>query len=146
VFPMNRFKDAWPIVLMSVAFVGGCSKNHGPERVSVSGSVAFKGQPVANGLIRFVPDADSGMPTVVASIINGKYAAQSHGGVPVGTHKVQIEGYSVQKGKEIPNDPVPDSVSLGTQYIPDKYNAHTTLTITVSHGSREITKDFNLTE
>jgi len=131
------------VVFSLIAATCGCRKNQGPERIVVFGSVTYKGKPVINGLIRFVPDPSLGLPVAVASIVNGKYRVDSHGGVPAGTHSVQIEGYETPENTTT-FDPMSGGLALGPPYIPDKYNKQTILKFTVPSGSGPIEKNFDL--
>lgn len=82
------------------------------------------------------------LPTAVATIVNGKYRVESRGGVPDGTHNVQIEGYAVPDNNTMKENPMPGGAALGPPYIPDKYNKHATLRSTVPSGSGPIGKNF----
>jgi hypothetical protein len=124
----------------AVFFIGGCGGDRGPERVAVSGTITHKGQPIANGRIRFVPDADSHVPPTTASIVNGQYRADLRGGVPVGRHKVEIEAY-----RRLP-DAAPDPLWVPDNYLPRRHGVDSQVWITIESGSREITKDFDLTD
>jgi hypothetical protein len=136
------------VALIVVAALGGCHGNRGPERAIVSGSVRYQGQPVVNGLIRFLADPQSGMPTAGAFIVDGKYVADSQGGVPVGTHLVQIEAFRVAPatGPSDRSARPAAGAARGAQFLPEKYNVHTTLKATIPAGSGKITKDFDLSE
>jgi len=74
--------------------VCGCSRNKGPERYSIRGSVTFKGEPVPLGQIAFEPDASQGNkgPGGYADIIAGRYT--THMGAVSGPHRVRISGQS----------------------------------------------------
>ena len=126
-------------------YLSGCGGEHGPERVIVYGSVSYNGKPVSEGTIRFMPTSKSSVPVTSAPIKDGKYRADVHGGVCVGTFAVQIEG------RRRPKSGTP--VRLGVkeedqreQYIPQKCNAKTTLEVAIPSGSRELAKDFDLTD
>jgi hypothetical protein len=143
---MRRVCSALAAALIAVAALGGCHGNRGPERAIVAGSVSYQGQPVVNGLIRFLADPESGMPTAGAFIVDGKYVADSHGGVPVGTHLVQIEAFRVAPTSGASGRSVQPGagVTRGEQFLPEKYNVHTTLKVTIPSGSGKITQDFDL--
>ena len=127
---------------LASALLGGCG-DRGPERVLVSGSVTYNSKPVAAGVIRFTPTATSQLPTAAAMIKDGTYKVDVRGGVPVGAHKVEIEAYRMaEKSTTRMLRGVPPRV----QYLPDRYNTNSELQITIEPGSREITKDFDLTD
>jgi hypothetical protein len=120
----------------------GCGGNHGQERVIVSGKVVFDGKPINNGRIRFTPDANSRVPSSGANIGNGQYLANLHGGVPVGTYKVEIEAYD-ENGL---SSDEPPGMQVRRNKLPEKYNANSQLTLKVESGSRNMTKDFELSK
>jgi hypothetical protein len=136
--------------LAIVTALGGCGRDRGPERVVVFGTATHNGKPVPKGTIRFVPLQTSSVPVSGGLIADGVYKIDKDGGVPVGTHKIQIEAY---RSIDSPNSNragataqlQPSMMSL-RQYIPEKYNFKTTLEVTVPPGSRQITKDFILTD
>jgi len=126
----------------------GCGRD-GPERVIVSGTVTYQGQPLEEGRIRFVPNKETKAPISGGFVRDGKYAVDSKGGVPVGTHKISIEAHRVDPNYKGPTNPPPDDIENRPpiqQYLPAKYNALTELEITIEPGSSKITEDFNLTQ
>ena len=130
------------------ALVSGCGRDRGPERVVVSGTVTYNGKPLSEGMIRFVPLPNCPVPAAGAPISDGRYQVDRLGGVPVGTHKIQIEAYRKRATPSKPDAialPPRGRGDLPEQYIPKKYNADTVLEITIPPGSRAITQDFNLT-
>ena len=108
---------------------------------------AIAGTPVPTILPDEKPPGNSAV-RVGREIKNGQYTADSKGGVPVGTHKVEILGYQADPNIE----PVPEDVpgveggTPGEQYIPEKYNKQTELKLSIESGSGKITKDFQLKE
>jgi hypothetical protein len=80
------------VCVVVVAMTGGCGPS-GLERAVLSGTVTYQGQPVKEGLIRFIPIKGTEGPSWGAHIIDGRYKAAGKGGVPVGTHKVEILAY-----------------------------------------------------
>jgi hypothetical protein len=135
-------------VLAAVCFAG-CG-DRGPERIVVSGTVRFAGKPVGEGMIRFMPVAASAVPMAGAYIQDGKYRIDGRGGVPVGTHKVEIEGIRINMAALKPGQPVPKSAwergAPRVQYVPDNFNLNSTLKVTIEPGSPEVTKNFDLTK
>jgi hypothetical protein len=135
--------------LSAAVLLNGCGGDRGPQRVLVSGTVSYNGTPVAEGRIRFTPVASSPTPVSGAYIVNGRYKIDCHGGVPIGTHKIQIEGYGRAASAAAPDLTNPASANLrkdnkGGQYLPGKYNRDTQLEVTIEPGSGNIVKDFDL--
>jgi hypothetical protein len=135
--------------LMLLVVVAGCSKG-GMTKVVVSGDVSYKGQPVNNGQILFYPTGNTQGPVSGASIKDGHYEAVGKGGVPVGTHRVVINGYRAAK---IANQAAAQAAAAmegesGTreQYLPAKFNDKSTLEVTVDAGQSRAVKDFQLTD
>ena len=134
-------------VCLFVLTIGCEGAAGGPERAVVSGSVTYDGEPVEGGIIRFVPTKGTEAPVSGAQIKNGQYAADGKGGVPVGTHKVEILGYEAKvdpNAEPLPEFMIEEGAWSGKQYIPEKYNKQTELEITIESGSGKITKDFQL--
>ena len=130
--------------LLLVASILGCGATTGPERAIVSGSVTYDGQPVEDGMIRFVPAEGTKAPVSGAVIKAGRYTADSQGGVPVGTHRIEILGNRPDP-KAAPVVDVPGVEGPATiQYLPAKYNQTSQLTLTVKPGGGPMTKDFSL--
>ena len=131
---------------VAVLVITACGKGR-LERVPVSGTVSYDGQPVAQGTIRFAPLSGQKVPLSAAQIKDGKYTADSKGGVAVGEYRVEIDAY--HKGKPTnPSRPLPPGVERGStgwvQYIPPKYGTESELTFTVESGVADIAKDFDL--
>jgi hypothetical protein len=133
---------------VTIACFGGCGGERGPERVVVSGTVAYNGKPIPEGVIRFVPVSTSLGPTAGAIIANGKYRADGNGGVPVGMHNIQVEAYrkTAYPVKPAVLPPRGFEDGLREQYLPKRHNVDSQLRITIESGSRTITKDFDLTD
>jgi len=129
-------------LLISVAAaLAGCGNlPDEPQRVPVKGQVTYNGQPVAEGRIRFVPIAETKGPVSGGPIRGGYFSVDHKGGVPVGRHRVHIEAY--RPDKSLQPDPIEGQVVL--QYIPEKYNAKSTLEITVEPDDDDVTRDFDL--
>jgi len=86
------------------------------------------------------------VPTSGASIANGQYRLEGKNGVPVGTHKIQIEAFRMIQIPIRPGEAAPPRADRPRQYLPTKYNADTQLEITIPSGSGEIAKNFDLTD
>lgn len=83
-----------------IALIAGCGGS-GVERVTISGNVTYRGQPVPSGIISFTPDAKKGNrgPQGVAKIIDGRYTTDDHGkGAVHGPQLVEIRGFGGKGG------------------------------------------------
>ena len=138
-------RDNWrararTLLLAAVALtplLAGCGD--GIERVKMSGKVAHGDQPVVDGMIRFVPKAGTEMPVTIEPIRAGQYDSSAHGGVPVGTYRVEIFSFH-------PDDPIPAGPGAPPrrQLLPKKYNVFSELEVTLESGQKQLTKDFIL--
>jgi hypothetical protein len=122
-----------------VAIVSGCNSG-GLEKVVVSGEVKFKGEPVSIGKITFDPIEGTDGPISGAAIKDGRYTADGKGGVPIGRHKVIIEGFRPPTDETGKVDP-----ELGrAQYLPAKYNIASELIMEIKSDESPAVRDFNL--
>jgi hypothetical protein len=122
---------------LAAGLAAGCGGGDRPG--VVRGAVTLDGQPLAAGLIRFVP-ADGKTPTADAAITDGRFAAE---GVPPGEKRIEISAPKVigkQKMYDTPDSPV---VEQTVELLPAKYNVRSELTMTVLPGEQE--KRFELT-
>lgn len=129
---------AFTLLFIAISF--GCGRS-GIERVTVSGTVTYKGQPVQYGQVRFRPCGDTKGPSAGAFIVDGKYVAEGNGGVPVGAHRVEI---TARRRDPRHADGDNDRGTVTTQYLPDKYNRTSTLSITIPSGSKPVVQNFDL--
>jgi hypothetical protein len=104
----------------------------GPPGHKIEGRVTLDGQPLAEGYILFLPEG-SAIAGAGAPIQNGRYAAR----VSSGPKRVRITAERVMPGKL---DPL--GMPVHEQYVPERYNKDSTLTMTVE-GNK--TQDFPLT-
>lgn len=124
----------------------GCGRG-GPERIVVRGTVTYQGQRVEFGHIRFLPAEGTEAPMSGGYISGGRYVADARGGVPVGTHRVEITAFRTDPKYAHLDGALSGEVEAelpSQQYIPAQYNAGSKLTITIPSGSRSIEKDFEL--
>lgn len=120
------------------------------ERIVVTGNVTFDGEPIQDGMIRFIPTTQTPTPPNGGYIKDGKYKIGTRGGVAVGEYKVVIEAF--RGASSTPDQPVsavdsagqPEELEAG-QFLPKKYNEQSELVVTIDSGSEEMTKDFALT-
>lgn len=130
----------------------GCGHS-GPERAVVKGEVRYQEAPVPFGKILFVPDENTLAPTSGGFIVDGQYEVSAKGGVPVGTHKVEIRGYQHKNAlsggihlddASAPGPGDPEYVRSDKQFLPPKYNTKTELTITIEPNESLKIQDFLL--
>jgi hypothetical protein len=112
-------------VLLALA---GCGSRDQISRVIVCGDVTFDGQPVKNGQINFYPLGETPGGVAGAPIVAGKYQVENKGGVPVGKHRVEVEGYRAPP-------PLADPDAGRVQFLPAKFNQQTELTVEISDSS-----------
>jgi len=109
----------------SAVILAGCGPS-GPTTHTVSGTVTFDGAPVAQGEIVF-RDAAGQEKSYGGQISNGKYSFDSS----PGAKKVEISAMREVPGEWDTSNPG-EKVPLMEQYIPEKYNAESTLTAKVT--------------
>ncbi|MCC7085742.1 MAG: hypothetical protein IT427_12135 [Pirellulales bacterium] len=121
---------------LSIISQSGCGRRS--DRVIVSGKVTFSGQPVNEGEIRFVPINGTSGPLTIAPIAAGAYVANSHEGVPVGQHRVEISKFDSTGFVPAPGAGMPKEL------LPAKYNSKSQLTLTIDGSNRSQTADYLL--
>lgn len=129
------------ILLILLLPAVGCGRRSGIERVYVSGSASYRGAPIEIGQIRFIPISPSTGPVTIERVRGGRYETSTSGGVPPGTHRVEIRMYNAEEYENAPRTPGTPSVK---QLLPDKYNRESELTFSIESGIGEIEHDFDL--
>ena len=124
-----------PLAALLLALAAGCTG--GSPSGTVSGEVRLDGQPVKEGLIRFVP-TDGQSTYTEAPITDGKYSAA----VPQGDTRVEITADRVVRQEKMYDAPDSPLVDVKEPIIPEKYNTASELTYTVTAGTQ--TKNFDL--
>lgn len=137
-FTVRNTASAYLIGMLTILTVVGCGKQSDISKVIVKGSVTYDGQPISNGEIRFHPTGDTRGPLSGGTIQEGTYIAEGRGGVPIGSHRVEILAYRPLKTSRSGAEGGPVE-----QYLPRQYNSNTTLVVTIDKESFE--QDFNLT-
>lgn len=115
----------------------GCSNE--PRREVVRGKVTFKGQPVNEGMIRFLIDNRA---SAQGKINKGEYRIDEHGGVPVGSGKVEIEAFE-DTSKVVYASIDGKKVHEARQILPAKYNEKSELKVEITAGGAN-EKNFDL--
>ena len=131
--------------------VGCGGSSGGLEKAGVSGKITYQGKPVEDGEIRLVPIKGTKGPASSGIIKNGEYAITARGGVPVGTHSVEIQAYLPIPGArpytaaqadgqwDIKEGDLPKK-----QILPYQYNRKSTLELTIEPDAGSVSKNFDL--
>lgn len=115
---------AWGLILLAMpCLMVGCGKKGTAS--SAKGQVTLAGQAVPDGDLVFRPMKDTPGQAVSTKITGGKYEFAQNKGLVAGKYLVLIT-----------------ATNRGFQYIPDKYNLGSGLTVDLSPGAND--KDFKL--
>jgi hypothetical protein len=118
-----------PLVFVCVAGCSGLS-----SQGTVNGTVTLDGQPLTEGVVRFVP-VDGKSQTATENIKDGKFSAT----VPLGEMRVEFSAPKVGKPHKVydtPDSPVVEDVG---ELIPARFNVRSEFKITVKKGSQDET-------
>jgi hypothetical protein len=88
---MTPIIRTWIIVVLVGAAIVGCGRRSGLETAPVAGKVTYRGKPVPNGTVMFVPSEGPAAYGDIGS--DGSYKLTTPGvgdGAVIGTHKVTI--------------------------------------------------------
>lgn len=124
---------------LAVALVTGCGSSE-PKRHAASGTVKYKGQPIPNGSVTFIPDGGDAIMGA-APIKDGKYEFPAATGLRAGKYKVAVS-YPDPKGTRAEAE-APGASSDAKELIPAKYNEQTELKAEVTAGGTNVF-DFDL--
>ncbi len=130
----------------------GCGGSSGElEKAGVNGTVTYQGKPVEDGEVRLVPIKGTKGPASVGIINKGEYTIMARGGVPVGTHRVEIEAYLPIPGAKPYTAAQADGqwdIEAGDlpkrQILPYQYNRKSMLELAIEPGAGSLTKNFEL--
>ncbi|WDI44667.1 hypothetical protein [Bremerella sp. P1] len=119
-----------------IPMIIGCvaSKDDGPARHQVAGTVTLDGKPLTEGRISFESpeDASQGIPPTTGEIKDGQYSVMA----TPGAKKVKIS-HRIEAGQDqITKEPIMK------ESIPAKYNKNSQLETTVADGENKA--DFDL--
>jgi hypothetical protein len=107
------------------------SCDSGPQLVHVKGKVSYAGVPLEKGLVQFEPTDGKSTSGKGGIIENGVYTAE----VPRGDLRVRITSEKVVSQKPM-YGPGSKMVDVTEPLVPKKYNADTTLKVTID-GRRD---------
>lgn len=128
------------VAVASLALLG-CGPSNPLGRESISGSVTFQGESLANGAIGFDPVEDGGVNSG-APIENGRYEIEAHRGLPPGKYRVRINASQSDAAAVAalpPGAPEPPGIEL----IPPQYNVNSDKVIEVTAAGTN-TFDFTI--
>jgi len=141
-----------------VALVGCSGGGASGDFARVSGTVNYKGSPVADAKVKFIGTTESKSggkdEFTTQTDANGKYVISGTGknpGIPPGLYKVVITKLQVKPGMKVPDEGFDatqlEMSGMGTNALPKIYGEPSTtkLSVTLETGKNE-GKDFNLTD
>jgi hypothetical protein len=132
------------LLLVALGLLLGCGHGSDLPRVTVSGKVSYQGRPIPEGLIAFVPIKETKGPTSSAIITNGVYDVTAAGGVPLGTHRVEIQAFRpLGTSPKQFRPPALQDREPREQYLPEKYNRQSTLEVSIGDKAKQV-QDFDL--
>jgi hypothetical protein len=129
--PRSRFALVLALPLLAV----GCGK--GDDRLAVSGTITWKGQPLKTGTVRFIP-VDAGVTTEATAVVsNGAFSVPKDDGLRPGKYKVVVSSPDPQTQAGPPDAAPGDRGGYPAKdRIPEDYSTagKTKLTADVSAG------------
>ena len=118
---------------MGMLVFQGCQESR-YERVVVSGTVTYQSKPLEKGMIAFFPTKGTKTSPSAGKIVAGQYRIDRLGGVPVGTHRIEIKAYDVPEGPRV-------ALTETAQYLPAKYNTETIFGCEISTEATSLSGD-----
>lgn len=106
------------VIAMGLIAIAGCE--HAPPRMAVSGSVTFKGTPLKDGLITFIPltaPLQEGVP-----IVDGKFTIPRDKGLAPGIYRVSISSIESRDRPDPKKPPTPSGGAASKEVIPPEFN------------------------
>jgi len=129
-------------------FLTGC--NSQPATSEVFGKVSVAGKPIDDGDITFQP-IEGGGSTSSGKITNGQYRLSGESGLVSGAYLVKVNAYREPSNKSnmigggLDMPPETAGMTRKEQYLPEKYNAKSTIEkLVVEDGKTKIERDFEL--
>ncbi|MEQ8634642.1 hypothetical protein [Gimesia maris] len=136
-------KNLTLLFVLSLLLVG-CGSKQDFSRAAVRGIVKLDGDPLPEGVIRFIPSEDNKGPQASVTIHNGIFSIGKDFGPLVGTNRIEI--ISTDDGGFAPDDEqaLEKMKAAGIKRIkvvtiPPEYNRHSTLTESITaEGENEL--------
>lgn len=113
---------------------GGCGSGDGLPREPISGKVTLDGQPLADGMITFLPEG-GGEPVVSSLVKDGAFDLSRAGGPVPGSHRVTIWAKKPTGKKIADPDDRENLIDEMRDVIPKRYNLESGLKAEVKAGA-----------
>lgn len=118
------------IVCPLILILAGCgSRDSSMKTYSVKGMVTLDGKPIPTASV-LLKDPSGQLRTCVATVQEGVLKGES----TAGEKSVEITAFRIAKGKTVPGADGTGTEPAMEQYLPEKYNSESTLTVTISPG------------
>ena len=142
---MIRARLCAALVAVPLLALIGCDSATRPN--PVSGTVTYKGQPIAEGMIYFDPTEPAGNKPTAGPIRDGKYDISAREGPAAGRYRVRITAIDPQ-AKAASADKGVDEIGLTIgpeqkELLPARYNRQSELSADIPRGGKK-DLDFNL--
>jgi hypothetical protein len=144
----GRALSALLVLAIVAPFATGCGSDEGPPRAAARGVVSLDGQPLVEGVIRYIPAGENKGPAAAAVIRDGKYEMTEEDGPVIGSHRVEIEatghyGFAIDDEAAFAERVEKNGGRMARNPVPETYNRRSTLTAQISADSTNAL-DFNL--
>ncbi len=143
---MRQSRMLLVVIVFLPAVVAGCRKNDG--LVPVRGTVTYRGNPLPNALVVFMPETPDVLPSSGLTDSNGRYELMTivpGDGANVGKHRVTITARGPDKERRgAPVGLTGSNTEPGDPLIPIKYFMPDTSGLTADVKPGGITADFPL--
>ncbi len=140
-----QYRTFLVVAVLLATVAGGCGQSDGLVRVG--GTVTYRGQPLPNALVVFMPETPGLLPASGLTDASGRYELMSTApgdGVAVGKHRVTVTARGL--AKELAEGELPSQFfEDGPPLIPEKYFQPDTSGLTAEVKS-DATLDFKLTD
>lgn len=120
---------SWLPLVLCFAVIAGCGPRD--HRQPISGTVSWKGKPLAKGVITFYPTGPGS--TVGCDIVDGKFSIDLLKGATPGAYRVHVIAFR-PTGKTQFDIERNAQVDVEEQYLPSRFNTASTLKAEIKPG------------